>query len=211
MPPVQELQTGLWHWTAPHPDWTAGDPENWGEEVSSYAIDDGERLLLIDPLAVPKEIGELTADRETAIVLTCPWHERDARSLVERLEVPVYVPPPEEYNDDVAWLRGDLERLEKEGYVFKAGDRLPVGVEAFPGKKICDLVLWVESRRALVVGDTLIDRGNGLELPREWVKEGVSPDEILEGLRPLLDMPVELVLATHCGPTDRASLERALA
>jgi hypothetical protein len=51
---------------------------------------------------------------------------------------------------------------------------------------------------------------NGLELPREWVKEGVSPDEILEGLRPLLDLPVELVLATHGGPTDRAPLERAL-
>ena len=30
------------------------------------------------------------------------------------------------------------------------------------------------------------------------------------GLRPLLDLPVEHVLATHGGPTDRAALERAL-
>jgi hypothetical protein len=34
---------------------------------------------------------------------------------------------------------------------------------------------------------------------------------IVEGLGPLLGLPVELVLATHGGPTDGAALERALA
>ena len=29
------------------------------------------------------------------IVLTAPWHERDAESLVERLGVPVYTPLPD--------------------------------------------------------------------------------------------------------------------
>ena len=47
---------------------------------ASYAIDDGKRLLLFDPLGVPGEIEELAAGRETAIVLTCPWHERDTQS-----------------------------------------------------------------------------------------------------------------------------------
>jgi glyoxylase-like metal-dependent hydrolase (beta-lactamase superfamily II) len=207
---VREVRTGLWYWEAPHPDWTPGNPEDQGEKVSSYAVDDGERLLLLDPLALPPELAELAADRETAIVLTCPWHERDARSLVERLDVPVFVPPPEEFNDDVAWLRGDLERLEQEGRVFRAGDRLPVGVEAFPGKKACDLVLWIESRRALAVGDTLIDRGNGIEIPVDWLSEGVTRDQVVEKLRPLLALPVELVLPTHGPPTDRAALEHAL-
>src|SRR6186997_2373198 len=210
MPPVQELQTGLWHWKAPHPDWPEDNSENWDPEVSSYAIDDGEQLVLIDPLALPGEIEELAAERETAIVLTCPWHERDAQSLSERLDVPVFVPPPEEFNDDVAWLRPDLERLEREGYVYRAGDRLPIGVEAFPGKKVCDLVLWVESRRAVVVGDTLIDRGNGIELPVDWLTQDVTREQVLEQLRPLLELPVELVLPTHGDPTDRAALERAL-
>jgi len=63
--------------------------------VSSYAIDDGERLLLFDPLGVPSELIDLAAGRETAIVLTAPWHERDAESLVERLGVPVYTPLPD--------------------------------------------------------------------------------------------------------------------
>jgi glyoxylase-like metal-dependent hydrolase (beta-lactamase superfamily II) len=88
---------------------------------------------------------------------------------------------------------------------------LPVGVEAFPGMEPNDLVLWIESRRALVAGDTLIDRGNGLEFPADWADKGVAPEQILEELRPLLELPVELVLPAHGAPTDKAALERALA
>jgi glyoxylase-like metal-dependent hydrolase (beta-lactamase superfamily II) len=73
-----------------------------------------------------------------------------------------------------------------------------------------DLVLWVESRRALVAGDTLIDRGNGLEFPAYWANKGVPSEQILESLRALLELPVELALPTHGAPTDRAALERAL-
>jgi hypothetical protein len=90
---VRELRPGLWHWQAPHPDWESSEP--WDPNVSSYAIADDERLLLFDPLGVPRQIEALAADRETAIVLTAPWHERDAESLVERLGVPVYTPLPD--------------------------------------------------------------------------------------------------------------------
>jgi glyoxylase-like metal-dependent hydrolase (beta-lactamase superfamily II) len=194
---VREVQTGVWHWEASHPDWK---PEaDWGPEVSSYAIDDGDRLLLFDPLAPPGEIDELAAGRETAIVLTSPWHVRDARGLAERLGAPLYVPPPDE---------GDPNPVV--GHVFRAGDRLPVGVEAFPGMEPNDLVLWVERRRALVAGDALIDRGQGFEFPTDWANKGVPAEEILEALRPLLELPVELVLPTHGAPTDRPALERAL-
>jgi glyoxylase-like metal-dependent hydrolase (beta-lactamase superfamily II) len=195
---VREVQTGLWHWEAPHPDWTPANSAGWGPEVSSYAIDEGERLLLIDPLAPPSEIDALAAGRETAIVLTCAWHERDARSLVERLDAAVFVPEPEE---------GDpIEGRQ----LFSPGDRLPVGCEALPGREANDLVLWIESRRALAVGDTLIDRGQGLELPVDWLPDDVTREQMLEALRPLLELPVELVLPTHGAPTDRAALERAL-
>jgi glyoxylase-like metal-dependent hydrolase (beta-lactamase superfamily II) len=74
------------------------------------------------------------------------------------------------------------------------------------------LVLWIESRRALVAGDTLIDRGQGVEFPADWaVDKGAPPEQILERLRPLLELPVEFVLPTHGAPTDRAALERARA
>jgi glyoxylase-like metal-dependent hydrolase (beta-lactamase superfamily II) len=96
--------------------------------------------------------------------------------------------------------------------VFRAGERLPVGVEAFPGREDpYDVVLYVESRRAVVAGDTLVDRGQGLEILVDWLPEGVTREQVAEGLRPLLERPVDLALATHGGPTDRAALERALA
>ena len=45
----------------------------------------------------------------------------------------------------------------------------------------------------------------------EWLRGGVTRDEVRERLRPLLDLPVEFVLPAHGTPTDRAALERALA
>jgi glyoxylase-like metal-dependent hydrolase (beta-lactamase superfamily II) len=219
---VRELQPGLWHWDAPHPEWEPEYP--WREAVSSHAIDDGERLVLFDPLAVPGEIEELAGSREPMIVLTAPWHERDARRLVDRLQAPVFVPPPDSAADlmqkygitaeeagdgspDVAWLLAD-DALES--HVFTAGDRLPVGAEAYPGREHNDLVLWVESRGALITGDTLADFGTGLDIQPKWLGKGVTREQVAERLRPLLELPVEIVLPAHGPPTDRAALERVL-
>jgi glyoxylase-like metal-dependent hydrolase (beta-lactamase superfamily II) len=220
---VRELQSGLWHWEAPHPDWRPTEP--WSKNVSSYAIDDGEWLLLFDPLAVPDEIEERAASRETAIVLTAPWHERDAESLVARLGVPVYTPLPDtaEYlmktygitaeqagdgSPDLIWL---LRENKGEARPYSAGDSLPVGVEAFPGQKPNDMVLWIESHRAVVAGDTLADFGDGPQINPRWLSKDVTREQVADGLRPLLDLPVEHLLATHGGPNERATLERALA
>ena len=219
---MRELQPGLWHWEAPHPDWTPSEP--WGQMVSSYAVDDGEHLLLFDPLAPPSEIVALAADREPVVVLTAPWHERDTRSLVERLGAPVFVPPPDTQEDlmrkfgvtaeqaaggspDVAWL---LAGGSGEGHLYAAGDRLPIGIEAFPGRESNDLVLWIESVGAVISGDTLVDFGRGLEIA-EWLREAVTREQVADGLRPLLALPVQHVLPTHGAPTDQAALERALA
>jgi glyoxylase-like metal-dependent hydrolase (beta-lactamase superfamily II) len=192
--------------------------------VSSYAIDDGKRLLLFDPLAVPSEIEERAAGRETAIVLTAPWHERDAESLVERLGVPVYAPSPDTAEDllrtydftapegwvspDVRWL---VDGDAGEAHWYSAGDRLPVGVQAFPGQKRNDLVLWIESHRAVVAGDTLADFGEGPQINPRWLSPKVTREQVVEGLRPLLELPVEHLLETHGGAFDRVALERALA
>ena len=219
---MRELRPGLWHWESPHPGWSPDEP--WDRAVSSYAIDDEEHLLLFDPLAVPSELEELAGRREPVIVLTNPWHERDTRSLAERLGATVFAPPPDTQEDlmekygvtaeqagggspDLAWLRGG-DTIE--GHLYMAGDRLSFGIEAFPGREHNDLVLWAEDRRAVIAGDTLVDFGRGLEIPLEWLREGVTREQIVYGLTPLLALPVEHVLATHGGPADRAALERAL-
>lgn len=219
---MRELRPGLWHWEAPHLQWRSTEP--WSEHVSSYAIDDGARLLLFDPLAVPAEIVDIAAGHETAIVLTAPWHERDAESLVERLGAPVYTPLPDsaqflmetygitaeqagDGSPDVVWL---LREGKGEARRYSAGDRLPFGADVFPGHKANDTVLWIEGQHAVISGDTLVDFGRGLEINERWLRPGVTREEIAEGLRPLLELPVEHVLATHGGPFDRADLERAL-
>lgn len=220
---MRELQPGLWHWESEHPEWTEGEP--WDKVVSSYALDEGERLLLFDPLAVPREIGERATGRKLVVVLTAPWHERDARGLVERMGAAVFAPWPDTAEDlmekygltaeqagsgspDLDWLLADdsVEML-----MFSVGDRLPFGAEVFAGREHNDVVLWIEERGAVVAGDTLADFGRGLEIPPEWIRDGVTREEIAAGLRPLLERRVEIVLTAHSGPTDRAALERALA
>lgn len=197
---MREVRSGVWHWEARHPEWN--DRQWWGPLVSCYAVDDGARLVLFDPLEPPAELDALATQRETAIVLTCPWHRRGAGALAARYGATLYVPPPDQ---------GDPAPVD--GTVFREGDRLPVGVEAFPGMEPNDLILWVESHGVLIAGDTLQDRGDGLQFLGDLVNNvpgDVSVEAILERMQPLLSLPVELVLPTHGEPAGRAALQAAL-
>jgi hypothetical protein len=209
---MQEVRPGVWHWQAPHPDWTAD--ERWPQEVSSYAIELGDEFVLFDPLSVPDELRE----RATTVVLTAPYHERDARGL----GLPVHTPPADTWqdwvekfgvdpdqvrgmeSDDLAWLRAG----EGEGHFHGPGP-WPIGIEAYAGREDNDLVLWLPALNAIVTGDSLSDFGDGLGIQLGG-REHVTRDDVAQRLRPLLDLPVELVLPAHGEPTDRAALERAL-
>ena len=181
------LPEGVYHWTATHPEWEG--------PVSAYAIDDGARLILIDPIAVPDDVRELFGSREVVTVLTSTWHERDAASL----GFPVWAPAPDRPEDQLVPATR-----------YAIGDSL-FGMEAYPGREgQLDLVLWSERIRAVIAGDTLINLGEGLEIAASWLPEGVTVEQVATALRPLLDKPVEIVLPTHGEPTDRAALEHAL-
>jgi glyoxylase-like metal-dependent hydrolase (beta-lactamase superfamily II) len=108
---------------------------------------------------------------------------------------------------DVVWL---LREQKGEARPYEPGDWLPFGADVFAGHKPNDTVLWIESKRAVISGDTLVDFGQGLEINERWLRPGVTREKIAAGLRPLLELPVEHVLAPHGGPVDRAALERAL-
>ncbi|HEY7795212.1 MAG TPA: MBL fold metallo-hydrolase [Gaiellaceae bacterium] len=219
---MREVRPGISHWQAPHPGWSPDEP--WDQEVSSYALDDGERVLLVDPIDPPAEVGELLRDREVVILLTNPWHERATQRLVERLGAHVYAPRPDSAEDlmrkygltaeqagdgspDLAWLLAGDAGL---AHWYSAADP-PFGAVAFAGRDDNDLVLWVERHGVVITGDSLVDFGSGLEIPQQWLREGLTREQVAESLRPLLDFPVEHVLATHGGVHDRAALERALA
>jgi hypothetical protein len=214
---TRELRPGVWHWQSRHPEWT--EEAWWPPEVSSYAVEADGELLLFDPLAVPAEL----AARATAIVLTAPYHERDARTLAREHGLPVHTPPADTWEDwvekfgvdaekvrgleseDLAWLRAG----EGAGHFHGPGE-WPFGLHAYPGREDNDLILWLPAAGALVCGDTISDFGDGMDIHLGGRKH-VTEEQVAERLRPLLDLPVELVLPAHGQPGDRTTLERALA
>ncbi len=193
-----ETRPGVYFWQAPHPDWKPGS--SWDELVTSYAIEDDQRLLVVDPLAPPAELHELTAGRTVTIVVTCGWHRRDADALAAQLGAELYVPVPDPEHPDPG-----------AGTVYQEGDEIAPGVRALPGMEATDMLVWDEQHLALIAGDTMIDRGQGLYIPYDWAEEPSDPEQIRNALAPLLDLPVEVVLPTHGLPTGRHALERALA
>lgn len=216
---MEELRQGLWHWTARHPEWESDSA--WDPNVSSYAVDDGEHLLLFDPLDVPDDLLKLATRRKTAIVLSAPWHERSSRKLVEQLDAPVYTPLPDTAEDlirmfgitaeqagdgspDLIWL---LRENKGEAHIYKAGDPFPFGIEAYPGHRPNDTLLWIASHHAILSGDTIVDFGQGLQINERWLRWDTTLENVIEHLRSLLTLPIEHLLLTHGGPTDRAALE----
>ncbi len=98
---MRELRPNVWHWQSPHPNWN--EEQWWPELVSSYGIALGDDFVLFDPLFVPGQLRE----RATAVVLTAPWHERDAR----RLGLPVHTPPADTWLDWVEKFDEDPDRV----------------------------------------------------------------------------------------------------
>ena len=193
-----------------------------GQERLVVRDRDGERLLLFDPLGVPSEIEALAAERETAIVLTAPWHERDAESLVERLGVPVYTPLPDtaqylmdtygltaeqagDGSPDVVWLlregKGRHTRTRRRPAAVRR--RRPPGPQAERHR-----ALGRESRR----GDLRRHARRLRPRPRDQREMAAArrdTRDVAAGLRALLQLPVEHVLATHGGPYEALDLEDA--
>jgi hypothetical protein len=193
---VRELARGLWYWTGRHPAWTPADggPDGWDQEVGCYFYEGPDAICLFDPL-VPMEdrdrfFAALDRDVERArlpvrSLLTVDAHRRSAGELAERYGGSPPPPPP--------------ERPE-----------LPAGV-AIAAEAAEELVFWLPEHRALVAGDVIIGRAHGLEVPQAWLEERY--DEAIASLRPLLELPVERVLATHGEPVledGYDALERAL-
>jgi len=127
------------------------------------------------------------------------------------------IDPPEEVTRDgnvqvvltAEWHGRDAEKL---GAPIR-GDDLPFEVNAQPGFFPGERSLWIPAQNALVVGDSLPDGGAMPDawLDSEWVK--ATREEYNEKLRPLLALPVELLLPTHGDPVlddAYAALSRAL-
>lgn len=216
---VTELRPRLWRWTATHPDWTPeeGGPEGWESEVSSYALVEDDELVLIDPL-VPTGEEETrfwhALDRDAdehgppQVLLTVFWHARSAQAILDRYDGARVFAPAARADE----ARERVPTVE----TYDLGDTLPAGIEAKGTEHRGEALLWIPGHRALAAGDLLLGTpGGGVRVcPDSWLRPGVTGRDIREGLRHVLELPVEALLLTHGEPVfDEAQtkLEAALA
>jgi hypothetical protein len=199
---LRELRPGLHRWTARHPDAEAdpepGSPADWGPDVGSVAYQAPDALVLVDPLVpadrsdVQEELDELVRGhrRPVVILTTLQFHRRSRDELAAR-------------------YGASTSRAKKS---------LPEGVETIQIPGAGETMVWLPERRALIPGDRLLggERG-GLRLcPESWLRylpSNMNRSELRNALRPLLDLPVEMVLVSHGEPVlsrGGAALARAL-
>jgi hypothetical protein len=215
-PSPYELAPGLWHWTSPHPDWTAksGGVGGWERDVGSWLLESDDGVVLIDPLVpadspVLRWLDDRVAGRTADVLITVFWHLRSAASMRDRYGATVW---------GNAKTREELEDVITG--VIVDGATLPGGIVAYtpiPNEAGEDeTALWLPRQRALAVGDILINTPVGL---KAWWPQGTEAhaaayrDRFQPAVRRLLELPIELILVSHGPPVTgdgRAALEHAL-
>jgi glyoxylase-like metal-dependent hydrolase (beta-lactamase superfamily II) len=187
----QELRPGLWRWT--------GHYAEWGKEVASVAVVSDEELVLVDPLLAGGQWRELEArvdGRRLHVLLTIHWHARSAAEVAAR------------FDGARVWAnsrdRAAVARRTPVTDVFRFGDPLPAGLVALAARPRSEALFWEPRSRALIVGDALLgdgEKGDGLHpCPASWLPGSNSLDDLRASLRPVLELPVELVLPSHGAP-----------
>jgi hypothetical protein len=196
---IEELRPGLHRWEADHPDAAPapkpGGPAHWGPAVGSVAYEAPDALLLVDPLVPEDGWPALDAlverhGRRVAVITTLHFHRRSRDAVVAR-------------------YGASTSRAKK---------TLPEDVETIQIRGAGETMVWLSGPRALVPGDRILGgEGGGLRLcPDSWLRylpSGLKRAQLAEELRPLLDLPVELVLVSHGEPVlagGREALGRAI-
>jgi hypothetical protein len=85
-----------------------------------------------------------------------PPARRRAQDLVEKYGITA-----EQARDgslDLVWL---LRENKGEARPYSPGDRLPIGIEAFRGREQNDMVLWPESKAAVILGSKTSAKASG--------------------------------------------------
>jgi hypothetical protein len=188
---LREIRPGLRYWTAPHPQWNAA--ADWPEEVGCVYYEASDSLVLVDPLLPRGEeepfLAALDRDvervgRPVAVLLTAPWHARDAQSIAQRYDSLVWADPAAQ------------ERLRFES---QSGP-LPDGIETFRpgGIREGEVAFYVRPHRALVVAEFFMGVAGGLRvLPSPALEDRAA---FHASLSSLLDWPIDHVLVSHGEP-----------
>jgi hypothetical protein len=212
----EQIATGLWRWTARHPEWHPGE---FGSEVASFALAAGRETILVDPLLPPEpgpvlDLIERELGDRLAILITVPYHVRSSEQIRDRFRGQV---------ETTIWGHEACRKrlTEDAGFrSFEPGDQLPAGASAYKvGKpRRHEMPLLLPSHAALAFGDSVVEFDGAL---RVWASQRVDEDvrrfyreRFNPTLEPLLELDFERVLVTHGRPLlegGRQALSEALA
>jgi glyoxylase-like metal-dependent hydrolase (beta-lactamase superfamily II) len=187
----EELRPGLWRWTAHH--------EEWKKEVAAVGLVDEAAVVLVDPLLVGDQWGALEralGNRELHVLLTIHWHARSAGEIARRFKgVRIWANSRN---------RAAVDRRAPVTDVFRIGDELPAGLVALEARPRSEVLFWEPRSRALIVGDALLgdgEKGSGLHTcPASWLPGSATLADLRQALRPVLDLPIEMILTSHGAP-----------
>ena len=199
---MHEIATGLWRWTARHPEWHPGP---FGAEVACFAAQAGDTTLLIDPLVPPepeplwKTIDAILGHR-LAILITIPYHVRSSEEIWRRYK--------NQAETTIHGHRAAAKRLKNTPAFreIEPGVPLPGGVGAYTiGKpRRYEMPLHLPSHGALVFGDAVAETGGRLVV---WATDKIDADverfyreRFNPTLEPLLELDFDAVLPTHGQP-----------
>jgi hypothetical protein len=210
---VRKLAEGLWYWNAPHPDWKPESAKKggWEQAVGCVHYEGPDAVVLIDPLAPPDGTPEATEfwtaldrdvarlQRPVAVLLTNHFHQRSSAKVAARY--------PGTSVHGSKHLVGKTERPVDR--TFDDGDVLPGGVKArsIRGMEEDETAFYIPAHKAYVFGDAAVGIGDGSVrvVSRKWAPEGDEASkryegEFRQGLRKLLNVPIDMLLVSHGEP-----------
>ena len=186
---IEDIRPGLARWVTAHPEWKPEEDhlDESYRDVASVLHVAPDTLVLVDPL-VPDSL----------------WPELDGR--IEAAGKPVVV------LTTIHWHARSRDDVAKR-YDGRLGGEVQ-GVRAFDAGRQDEVALWLEKARAVVLADAVVgDQQGGLRMS-PWYKFDAERQRTRLALRPLLELPIEIVLPAHGNPVlegGKEALEQALA
>jgi glyoxylase-like metal-dependent hydrolase (beta-lactamase superfamily II) len=185
---IEDIRPGLARWVTPHPEWKPEEDflDESYRDVASVLHVAPDALVLVDPL-VPHSL----------------WPDLDAR--IEAARKPVVV------LTTIHWHARSRDEVAKR-YDARLGGDLQ-GVRAVDAARQKEVALWLEGARAVVLGDAMLGDQKGGLCISPWYKDDEERERTRLALRPLLDLPIAVVLPAHGNAVlegGREALEKAL-
>jgi hypothetical protein len=184
---VNEIVSGVFHWTARHP--------GIGADVSSYFV--AESGTVLDPMVPDEGLDWFTGERAVeGLALTNRHHDRDARAYCDRFGVgPVLVPEPGMH---------EFEGKDLEVRAYAPGEEIIPGILAHQVGAICpdDMALEIRSAGALAMADGLVHLGGRVRFVSDNLMDD-PPDTkrgLVRSLEELLDVDFDTLLFAHGEP-----------